>query len=232
MQSEREHKDPFASLNRCPSSEPPSGTRDVLPPESARWARLIALFAQLAERPATGSRCRRCSRTSACSSASARPPTSSARRCTTSSTRAAGTSRCGPRARRRWCGRSSSTARPRRGRSGTPRPNFRYERPQAGRYRQHHQVGVEVLGADDPDLDVEVIALARRLLPRARAAPGRTLLAQLDRRRRRPRRATSTALRAYFDRARRRAVASRAGQTLAAQPAAGARLEAAARRSR
>jgi histidyl-tRNA synthetase len=39
-------------------------------------------------------------------------------------------------------------------------PAFRYERPQAGRYRQHHQVGVEVLGTDDPDLDVEVISLA------------------------------------------------------------------------
>lgn len=38
-------------------------------------------------------------------------------------------------------------------------PNFRYERPQAGRYRQHHQVGVEALGSADPDLDVEVIAL-------------------------------------------------------------------------
>jgi histidyl-tRNA synthetase len=37
---------------------------------------------------------------------------------------------------------------------------FRYERPQAGRYRQHHQVGVEVLGTDDPDLDVEVLSLA------------------------------------------------------------------------
>ena len=42
-------------------------------------------------------------------------------------------------------------------------PNFRYERPQAGRYRQHHQLGVEALGSDDPDLDVEVIALAARL---------------------------------------------------------------------
>src|SRR3984957_6645919 len=38
-------------------------------------------------------------------------------------------------------------------------PAFRYERPQAGRYRQHHQLGVEVLGSDDPDLDVEVISL-------------------------------------------------------------------------
>src|SRR5689334_15822353 len=39
-------------------------------------------------------------------------------------------------------------------------PNFRYERPQKGRYRQHWQVGVEVLGVDDPTIDVEVIALA------------------------------------------------------------------------
>lgn len=38
-------------------------------------------------------------------------------------------------------------------------PMFRYERPQAGRYRQHHQVGAEVLGPDDPDLDVELICL-------------------------------------------------------------------------
>jgi len=39
-------------------------------------------------------------------------------------------------------------------------PAFRYERPQAGRYRQHYQLGVEVLGTDDPAVDVEVIALA------------------------------------------------------------------------
>jgi histidyl-tRNA synthetase len=39
-------------------------------------------------------------------------------------------------------------------------PNFRQERPQKGRYRQHWQVGAEVLGVDDPDVDVEVIALA------------------------------------------------------------------------
>ena len=38
-------------------------------------------------------------------------------------------------------------------------PSFRYERPQAGRFRQHHQLGVEALGSADPDIDVEVIAL-------------------------------------------------------------------------
>lgn len=39
-------------------------------------------------------------------------------------------------------------------------PNFRYEKPQQGRYRQFDQVGIEVLGVDDPYLDAEVIALA------------------------------------------------------------------------
>lgn len=41
-------------------------------------------------------------------------------------------------------------------------PFFRYERPQAGRYRQLQQVGVEAIGVDDPALDTEVIALAHR----------------------------------------------------------------------
>jgi histidyl-tRNA synthetase len=43
-------------------------------------------------------------------------------------------------------------------------PMFRYERPQAGRQRQFHQLGVEVLGSADPRADVEVIALATDLL--------------------------------------------------------------------
>ena len=38
-------------------------------------------------------------------------------------------------------------------------PNFRYEKPQRGRQRQFDQVGVEVLGTDDPYADVEVIAI-------------------------------------------------------------------------
>ena len=41
-------------------------------------------------------------------------------------------------------------------------PFFRYERPQAGRYRQLQQVGVEAIGVDDPTLDAEIIALADR----------------------------------------------------------------------
>ena len=43
-------------------------------------------------------------------------------------------------------------------------PMFRYERPQAGRQRQFHQIGVEVLGSADPRADAEVIALATDIL--------------------------------------------------------------------
>src|SRR4051812_27161410 len=39
-------------------------------------------------------------------------------------------------------------------------PNFRYEQPQSGRYRQHVQVGIEAVGLDDPALDAEVVAVA------------------------------------------------------------------------
>ena len=43
-------------------------------------------------------------------------------------------------------------------------PAFRYENVQAGRFRQHHQVGLEVLGSADPDVDVEVITLGAEFL--------------------------------------------------------------------
>ena len=43
-------------------------------------------------------------------------------------------------------------------------PMFRYERPQKGRFRQFHQIGVELLGVAQPQADVEVIALGHRIL--------------------------------------------------------------------
>jgi histidyl-tRNA synthetase len=39
-------------------------------------------------------------------------------------------------------------------------PMFRYDRPQAGRYRQFHQIGVEAIGSQDPSIDAEVIDLS------------------------------------------------------------------------
>jgi len=43
-------------------------------------------------------------------------------------------------------------------------PIFRYDRPQAGRYRQHTQYGAEVIGSPHPDADAEVLSLAVRLV--------------------------------------------------------------------
>jgi len=43
-------------------------------------------------------------------------------------------------------------------------PVFRYERPQAGRFREHHQFGVEALGDADPSVDAEVVELAWQLV--------------------------------------------------------------------
>ncbi|MBR5543510.1 MAG: histidine--tRNA ligase [Oscillospiraceae bacterium] len=43
-------------------------------------------------------------------------------------------------------------------------PNFRYEKPQAGRLREHHQFGVECFGAADATADAEVISLGATLL--------------------------------------------------------------------
>lgn len=45
-------------------------------------------------------------------------------------------------------------------------PMFRYERAQAGRYRQHHQFGVEAIGSDSPEQDAEVIDLLYTLYQR------------------------------------------------------------------
>lgn len=43
-------------------------------------------------------------------------------------------------------------------------PMFRYERPQSGRFRQFHQLGVEAIASNDPALDAEIISLGIRLL--------------------------------------------------------------------
>jgi histidyl-tRNA synthetase len=55
-------------------------------------------------------------------------------------------------------------------------PMFRYERPQKGRLRQFHQIDVELLGVPQPQADVEVIALAHRIL----AELGVAQLAELE----------------------------------------------------
>ena len=65
---------------------------------------------------------------------------------------------------------------------------FRYERAQAGRYRQFWQIGAEAIGSDDPAVDAESILLLHALLDRARR-PRRAPAALVASARRRPARA-------------------------------------------
>ena len=137
----------------------PTGTSDVLPPESRRWEALVARFATLVERAGYGL-------------------------VSTPLFEDVGVfSRIGEetdvvrkemydfedKGGRRLALRPEGTAPVARAwvehRPPLPwktwyvAPTFRYERPQAGRYRQHLQLGVEVLGTPDAGADVEVIAL-------------------------------------------------------------------------
>ena len=139
----------------------PKGTHDVLPPESARWEALIAAFAQLATRYGLG-----LAHTPAFEDARVfRRGIGDASEMVTKEMY-----EFEDRSGRRLALRPEGTAPIVRAyvqhRPPVPwrvwyvTPAFRYEQAQAGRYRQHHQVGAEVLGTEDPDVDVEVISLA------------------------------------------------------------------------
>jgi histidyl-tRNA synthetase len=143
-----------------PEFRAPVGTRDVLPPESARWERLVGVFASVVER------------------AGYRLVLSPLFEDVGVFERVGeGTDvvrkemydfedKGGRRVALRPEGTASIVRAFAQHRPPVPfkawyaAPNFRYERPQAGRLRQHHQLGVEALGSDDADLDVEVVALA------------------------------------------------------------------------
>src|SRR2546430_1959619 len=143
-----------------PEFQAPSGTFDVLPPASGRYERLIALYAQRAERAGFG--------------LIIQPMFEDV-----GVFQRVGTSTDIVRKEmydfedkggRHVVLRPEGTASVARAyiqhRPAVPwkvwyvTPKFRYERPQAGRYRQHHEVGCEAVGTEDPDVDVEVIALA------------------------------------------------------------------------
>jgi len=142
----------------------PIGTQDVLPPESARWQSLIATFAGVADRfgyglvhgplfedlgvfqrLGAGTDVVRKEmydfRDKGDRHLALRPEA-------TASVARAFVQHRPPTPWKVWC----------------VTPAFRYERPQAGRLRQHHQVDVEVLGVADPDMDVEIIALGAAYL--------------------------------------------------------------------
>ena len=142
----------------------PVGTRDILPPESARQRRLVGVFADLAERSGFGllespifedvGVFKRLGPANEIVTKElfeffdkGDPPRHLALRpeLTASVCRAFAEHRPNPPWKIWYSG-----------------PQFRYERPQAGRYRQFSQVGVETLGTDDPHADVEVIGLGVR----------------------------------------------------------------------
>ena len=107
--------------------------------------------------------------------------------------------------------------------------NFRYEKPQRGRYRQFDQVNVEVLGVDDPSLDVEVIALGWRFFAALGLRQVELRLNSLGEPADRAR--YVEALRSHFE-AHRDALVDESRETLEPQPVARARLQASGRRSR
>jgi histidyl-tRNA synthetase len=138
----------------------PVGTRDVVPPESQRWEALVAAFARRVERAGFGLLV-----TPVFEHVEVVQKLGS----TTDVVRKE-LYDFDDKAGRRLALRADGTASVVRAfvqrRPVVPwkvwyvAPNFRYERPQKGRYRQHWQVGVEVLGVDDPSVDVEVVFLA------------------------------------------------------------------------
>jgi len=143
-----------------PEFQAPVGTRDVLPPESARWERLIALFAGRVGRAGYGLVVspvfedvgvfeRVGQATDVVRKEMYDFEDKGGRRI---ALRPEGTASVV----RAWVQHRPTLP----FKAWYAAPSFRYERPQAGRYRQHHQLGVEALGSDDPELDVEVIGLA------------------------------------------------------------------------
>jgi histidyl-tRNA synthetase len=144
-----------------PLARAPRGTHDVLWPESTRWERLVARFADQVERAGYG----------LCHTPMFEDAAVFHRGIgTTSDVVGKEMYEFEDRGGRRLALRPEGTAPVVRAyvqhRPPLPfkawyvTPSFRYERPAAGRYRQHHQVGVEALGPEDADLDVEVISLA------------------------------------------------------------------------
>jgi histidyl-tRNA synthetase len=65
-------------------------------------------------------------------------------------------------------------------------PMFRFDKPQKGRFRQFHQVDIEVFGEDDPAIDAEIIEMADRLLKKVRVAETEVLVNSVGCRKCRP----------------------------------------------
>ena len=139
----------------------PTGTRDVLPPESDRWQALIAMFADHVGRAGYGlvqspmfEEIGVFSRVGEGTDLVRKEMYDFLDKGERHiALRPEGTASIA----RAWIQHAQGEAKP--WKVWYAAPSFRYERPQAGRFRQHHQLGAEAIDSDDPDLDVEVIAL-------------------------------------------------------------------------
>jgi len=138
----------------------PKGTQDILPPESARWVELVGRFADLARRSGFGlvmspgfedSEVFRRSSGDSSDVVTKEMYEFKDRGGRDIALRPEGTASVV----RAFVQHSPTLP----FKAWYVAPMFRYERPQAGRFRQHHQLGVEILGTADPMADVEVIAL-------------------------------------------------------------------------
>jgi histidyl-tRNA synthetase len=65
-------------------------------------------------------------------------------------------------------------------------PMFRFDKPQKGRFRQFHQVDIEVFGENDPAIDAEIIEMADRLLKKVKVADTEVLVNSVGCRKCRP----------------------------------------------
>src|SRR3954447_11228745 len=215
VQTRRGRKRPPVASVDVPDYQAPKGMRDVLAPESGRWAAVVVTFAEHARRAGFGlvltpliEHLEVFERVG--------DSTDIVRKEMYDFTDKGG---------RRVAVRPEITAGlmrafaehrpPTPWKAWTVGANFRYEQPQSGRYRQHHQLDAEIVGTPDPDADVEVIALLDGF-HRALGLRQRTLkLNTLGDLTERP--AYLAALRAHFE-ARAAALSEQSRQTLSVNP--------------
>ena len=142
----------------------PKGTQDILPPESARWERLLATYASVVERAGYGLLQSPMFEELGVFQREAEGADAVRKEMYEF------TDKGGRQMALRPEGTASAVRAFVQHQPVAPwkvwyaTPAFRYERAQAGRYRQHHQVGLEMFGSADPDVDVEVISLGWEFL--------------------------------------------------------------------
>ena len=141
----------------------PTGTRDVMPPESARWEALVSRFAAMADRAGYGLLLSPMFEDVGVFSRVGESTDVVRKEMYVFADRGGRSLALRPEGTAPVVRAYLQHRPPVPWKVWYAAPGFRYERPQAGRYRQHHQLGAEALGSADPDVDVEIISLAADL---------------------------------------------------------------------